>query len=65
MSSGTLIVNFVIDNGVTIYSFYKPNQYPIVDAGDDYSENAALPDCDHPLDGSGSYDPEGDSRTYS
>lgn len=65
MSGGTLIVNFVTDNGVTTHSFYKPNQYPIVDAGDDYSENALLPDCDHPLDGSGSYDPEGDSLTYS
>ena len=64
MSSGTLIVNFVTDNGVTTHSFYKPNQYPIADAGDDYTEDALLPDCVHPLDGSGSYDPECDSLTY-
>ncbi|AJW70206.1 PKD domain-containing protein [Nitrosopumilus adriaticus] len=65
MSSGTLIVNFVTDNGVTTHSFYKPNQYPIADAGDDYTESALSSACNHPLDGSGSYDPEGDSLTYS
>ena len=57
-TSSMFLIPDVVDIGMG-------NNSPVADAGEDYSEDASDPDCAHPLDGSGSYDPDGDSLTYS
>jgi len=47
----------------TTMSSKTSQHFPVANAGADYSE-PANPDCKHTLDGSGSYDANGDSLTY-